>query len=62
MTVWFIVLVANSGHRVELPRRYDTEKECYAAVAELERTYAGSSASCVARQVQDPRPYQPPPA
>ena len=59
MTVWFIVLVAANGHRIELPGRYDTEKDCFVAAAELERGHAGSRATCVPRQIQDPRGYQP---
>ena len=59
MTVWFIVLVAGNGRRIEFPGRYDTDKECYAAAAELERGHPGSSATCVPRQVADPRPYGP---
>ena len=57
MTVWFIVLVAGNGHRIELPGRYDSDKACYAAAAELERGHPGSSAACVAREVPDPRGY-----
>jgi hypothetical protein len=55
MTVWFIVLVAGTGHRIELPARYDTDKACYAAAAELERGHPGASATCVSREVPDPR-------
>jgi hypothetical protein len=57
MTVWFIVLVAANGHRIELPGRYDTDKECYAAAAQLEQGHRGSTATCIAQQVPDPRGY-----
>ena len=62
MTVWFIVLVSNNGHRIELPARYDSDKQCYAAAAQLERGHPGSSATCVGREIADSRPerWQPP--
>ena len=63
MTVWFIVLTAANGHRIELPGRYYTDKECYAEAAQLEQGHPGSTAACVARQTPDPRPpLQPLPA
>jgi hypothetical protein len=55
MTVWFIVLVSSNGHRIELPGRFDTDKQCYAAAAQLQQGHAGSTATCVAQQVADPR-------
>lgn len=59
MTVWFIVLTAANGHRLELPGRYYTDKECYAAAVALEQGHPGSTATCVAQQVADPRGYPP---
>ena len=56
MTVWFIVLLAANGQRIELPARYYTDKDCYAAAAELARGHAGSRATCEPRQLPDPRP------
>jgi hypothetical protein len=63
MTVWFIVLVSNNGHRIDLPSRFDTDKQCYAAAAELQQAHPGSSATCVPQQMADPRgeAWTPPP-
>jgi hypothetical protein len=61
MTVWFIVLVAVNGSRMELPARYYTDKECSVAAAQLEQGHPGSSATCTAQQVPDPRPPLPRP-
>ena len=62
MTVWFIVLVSSNGHRIELPGRFDNDKQCYAAAAELQQGHPGASATCVTQQVPDPRgsPWTPP--
>jgi hypothetical protein len=59
MTVWFIILISGNGHRIELPARFDTDKQCYAAADELQRGHPGSSATCVSREVPDPRAAQP---
>ena len=56
MTVWFIVLTAVNGSRIELPGRFYTDKECYAQAASLEQGHPGSTATCIAQQVADPRP------
>jgi hypothetical protein len=56
MTVWFIVLVSANGHRIELPGRYDSDKQCYAAAADLERGHPGARATCVGRETADTRP------
>jgi hypothetical protein len=50
--VWMIVLVMLSGARVELPRQYETEKECIAAAAALAQAHGGASASCVPVRVE----------
>ena len=55
MTVWLIVLVSGNGHRIELPARFDSDKQCYAAAADLERGHPGSRATCVPQQTADPR-------
>jgi hypothetical protein len=54
-TVWFILLMSGSGHAIELPVRYDTEKECVAAAVELMNAHPGSSARCVPKDIAAPR-------
>ena len=54
VTVWFIILVSNSGHRIELPARYESEKACMAAATELANGHPGSTANCIATNVPAP--------
>ena len=39
--VWMIVVLVNSGHRVELPNQYSSEPECLAAAQALGAAHVG---------------------
>ena len=51
ITVWTIVLLMNSGHRVELPSTHSTELDCLAAAQAIQSSHPGASAACVAQAV-----------
>ena len=51
LTVWMILMVANSGHRVELPSAYATQAECLAAAQGMQVYHPGTSASCIASTI-----------
>ena len=51
ITVWMIVLIANSGHRVELPNVHNTEADCLAAAQLVQSHHPGASAACVANAI-----------
>ena len=55
MVIWSIVLTANTGHRLDVPGEYFTEKECVAAAQHMSQTTRGT-ASCVSRTASLPEP------
>jgi hypothetical protein len=46
-----IVLVTNSGYRIEFPNVYNTDIECLVAAKEMQSGHAGTRAACVANTV-----------
>jgi hypothetical protein len=51
ITVWMIIALSSSGHRVELPPQYYSEAECVAAAQTVPYAHPGTSASCVTRAI-----------
>ena len=47
IALWLIVLMTNTGHRIELPNQYVLEKDCLNAAEAIPRTQPGMSATCV---------------
>jgi hypothetical protein len=51
VTVWIIVILMNSGHRVELSDTHPSELECLAAAQAIQSSHRGASAACIARPI-----------
>lgn len=51
LTVWMIVVLMNSGHRLELPNTHPNELACLAAAQAIQSSHPGASAACVARPI-----------
>lgn len=51
ITVWMILAVSSSGHRIELPPQYSSEAECVAAAQTIPNLHPGTSASCEMRTI-----------
>jgi hypothetical protein len=51
ITVWMIVVLMNSGHRVELSDTHPSELECLAAAQAIQGSHRGASATCVPRPI-----------
>jgi hypothetical protein len=51
ITVWMIVVMATSGHRVEVAPQYDTQAECLTAARAIQLAHPGSSATCGPREI-----------
>ncbi|HEV7394694.1 MAG TPA: hypothetical protein VGO08_23870 [Burkholderiales bacterium] len=51
ITVWMIVVLMNSGHRVELSDTHPSELDCLAAAEAIQSSHPGASAACIARPI-----------
>lgn len=51
ITIWLIVLLSNTGQRIEMPNQYNTEKECVTAVQSIQQGNAGITGGCVATAI-----------